>query len=105
MDTLTLVVLVYWAWLSLLATAVTVYDKGTANHRPRHRVRERTLWWIALLGGCFAMWLTMQLIRHKTKHRSFMVGLPLLLLLQVLLIFGICYLIKGDTLWLLSWLL
>jgi uncharacterized membrane protein YsdA (DUF1294 family) len=105
MDTLTLAVLVYFAALSLLAAAVTVYDKWAATYRPRRRVRERTLWWLALLGGCAVMWLTMQLARHKTKHPSFMVGLPLLLAAQLLLVGGVCYLIKGDALWLLSWLL
>ena len=98
-------VLAYLAAVSLWAIVITVYDKRAAKRRPRRRVRERSLWWCAALGGGVAMWLTMLLIRHKTQHRSFMVGLPLLLLLQILLIGGACYLIKGDIVWLLSWLL
>ena len=72
------------AWLiatGIAAAGLTAYDK----HRARKgvwRVPERTLFLVALLGGSAAMYLTMRLIRHKTKHRRFMWGLPLLMLAQ-----------------------
>lgn len=73
----------YWLLAaSLLAVVFSVYDKWAAKHATRHRVPERQLWLIAALGGAAAMWLVMQFIRHKTKHRSFMVGLPCLVVLQ-----------------------
>ena len=68
---------------SLLAAVFSVYDKWAARHATRHRVPERQLWLIAALGGAAAMWLVMQIIRHKTKHRSFQIGLPLLVLVHV----------------------
>lgn len=78
---------IYWLIAgSLLAVAVTVYDKWAAKHRPRHRVPERQLWCIAALGGSAAMFITMQLVRHKTRHRQFVVGLPLLMVGQAILI-------------------
>ncbi len=79
----------YLLGISVVAAVVTVYDKWAAKHRPKHRTPERTLWVIAMLGGSGAMWLTMLWIRHKTKHLSFMVGLPLLILAQIALIFAI----------------
>ncbi len=79
----------YLLGISAVAMVVTVYDKWAANHRPKHRTPERTLWLLAILGGSGAMWLTMLWIRHKTKHRSFMIGLPLLILAQIALIFAI----------------
>jgi uncharacterized membrane protein YsdA (DUF1294 family) len=37
------------------------------------------------------MFLPMQLTRHKTKHVSFMVGIPVILLLQVALMVALIY--------------
>lgn len=69
--------------ISLIAFCTTVYDKWAAKHNPRHRTPEATLLLISLLGGSIVMYVTMQLIRHKTKHLKFMVGIPLILLLQI----------------------
>jgi uncharacterized membrane protein YsdA (DUF1294 family) len=44
-------------------------------------VRERTLFILSALGGCVAMYLTMLFIRHKTMHKRFMIGLPLIIVL------------------------
>ena len=37
------------------------------------------------------MYLTMHLIRHKTKHTSFMVGIPVIIILQAAAIFALAY--------------
>ncbi len=74
----------YLAAVNVVAGFVTIWDK----HRARcggWRVRERTLFYLAVLGGCPAVYLTMLLIRHKTKHARFMIGLPFLLFLQAVL--------------------
>lgn len=68
---------------------VTMYDKWAAKHRKKRRTPERMLWLLAILGGSGAMWLTMLVIHHKTKHFSFMVGLPIVILAQIALIFTI----------------
>ena len=63
----------YLAAISLIAVIVTCYDKLAAKKLPRYRTREKTLFLISALGGSVAMYLTMHLIRHKTKHKSFMI--------------------------------
>lgn len=68
--------------ISALTAAVTVLDKVHAK-KHRWRVPERTLMLFALLGGSAAEWITMRLIRHKTLHKKYMVGLPLIFLLQL----------------------
>ncbi len=78
-------VLGWAALISLFSVCLTVYDKYAAKKRPRRRVPERVLFIFGALGGAAAMYLTMCLIRHKTKHKSFMIGLPLIFLLHVLL--------------------
>lgn len=81
------------AWLaavSLLAVFLTVWDKSRARRRA-WRVPERTLWLVAFLGGCAAMCLAMLLVNHKTRHRRFMFGLPLLLLAQIAVVAALLY--------------
>lgn len=74
---------VYLIIMNFAAAALAVWDKASAK-RHRRRVPERTLLLLAALGGSPAMLLTMLLIRHKTRHAKFMVGLPAILILQVL---------------------
>lgn len=70
--------------VSALSVLVTVIDKLVAGKK-RSRVPEQTLFLLAVLGGSAAMYLTMLLIRHKTKHKRFMLGLPLILIVQLAL--------------------
>ena len=73
---------IYLAIINLLAVLLTLHDKGAAR-RHKWRVRESTLLLVAALGGSVAMLVTMLLIRHKTKHTKFMVGLPVIIALQI----------------------
>ena len=57
-----------------------------AKSRPKHRVPEKVLFLLALLGGSAAQLLVMLKIRHKTKHKRFMMGLPLIIVVQVVVI-------------------
>ena len=75
---------IYLAAISLLAVILTVRDKRAAR-RHKWRVRESTLLLVAALGGSVAMLLTMHIIRHKTKHTKFMVGIPAIIVLQIAL--------------------
>jgi uncharacterized membrane protein YsdA (DUF1294 family) len=76
----------FLAAVSLLAVVLTGYDKWAAKHRTKSRIPERVLLTVAGLGGSVAMLLIMLLIRHKTRHAKFMVGLPLMILAQIALI-------------------
>ena len=76
----------YLVLISFVSIFVCCYDKFAAKHMKRHRTREATLLLLSALGGSVAMFVTMQLIRHKTKHAKFMVGIPLIILLQIALI-------------------
>ena len=74
--------LIYFAIISLVAFAVTVFDKVRAMRGGR-RVKEATLLFISALGGSGVMLLTMLLIRHKIRKKKFMVGIPLIILAQL----------------------
>ena len=72
--------------ISLVAVIVTIADKWKAK-RGKWRVPEATLLLISALGGSAAMYATMLCIRHKTKHVKFMLGIPLIIILQTALLF------------------
>lgn len=72
----------YLLGVSLLACVLTVWDKRRARCG-EWRVPEKTLFTVALLGGSVAMLLTMRAVRHKTRHRRFMWGLPLIIAAQI----------------------
>ncbi|MGN0504781.1 MAG: DUF1294 domain-containing protein [Ruminococcus sp.] len=69
--------LIYLAVISLISVIVTVCDKHAARKR-KNRVSENTLMLLSVLGGSVFMYLTMHIIRHKTKHLKFMLGIPLI---------------------------
>ncbi len=72
--------------MSVVAVCLTCYDKSAAKKRPNARTPEATLMLVAFFFGSFAMYITMQLIRHKTKHAKFMVGIPVFMALHAGLI-------------------
>jgi len=74
----------YLAAVSIIAVIITVHDKSAAK-RHKRRIPEKALFGAAALGGSAAMLLTMVAIRHKTKHKRFMIGLPIIIFLQTVL--------------------
>ena len=79
----------YLALISLISVIVTVYDKWAAKRRPSGRIRESSLIALSVVGGSAAMLLTMLLIRHKTRHPKFMIGIPLILVIQIVMTYVI----------------
>lgn len=74
----------YLVFINLLAFVLMAQDKFKAQHG-RWRIPEKVLFAVAILGGSIGSILGMQLFRHKTKHRAFVIGMPLILVLQVVL--------------------
>lgn len=60
----------------------------------RYRTPEKRLFLYAVLGGSAGCLLGMKVYRHKTKHRAFTLGMPIILLLQVFIM------VLGSLLWL-----
>lgn len=81
---LPLVLAVYLAVMNLTGFFLMGWDKHCAK-KGRRRVPERTLFVTALLGGSVGALAGMYVFRHKTKHLSFVIGIPLILILQLLL--------------------
>lgn len=72
----------YLVLVNLWAFALMGADKARAKKKGARRIRERTLFLSALLGGGLGAFLGMWVFRHKTKHWYFVVGIPLILLAE-----------------------
>ena len=57
-------------------------DKWKAK-KDRWRIPESTLLLLAVLGGSIGAWLGMKIWHHKTMHKKFKYGIPLILVLQI----------------------
>ena len=80
-------------WLliwNIIAFLLMGIDKWKAAHES-WRIRERTLFLSAILGGSIGAILGMSLFRHKTQHRSFTAGMPAILILQIILARAVTY--------------
>ncbi len=84
------VFLVYYLIISLIGVILTVYDKKIAG-TGKWRIPEATLMLVGLFGAALPMYAVMKKIRHKTKHKKFMLGLPAEIVLHVIIIFVIAY--------------
>ena len=61
-------------------------DKYKAK-KARWRISEATLLMMAVVGGSIGAWAGMRLWHHKTMHKKFKYGIPLIILLQIALVF------------------
>lgn len=78
--------LVYIIFINVLSFITCVADKIFAV-RGKRRISEKFLFLIALLGGSVGMYAAMYIVRHKTKHLSFTLGIPAIMLFQIIGLF------------------
>lgn len=76
----------YLVVLNLIGFMIMGHDKSQASNHGR-RVPEKRLFTIAAVGGALGAWLGMKVYRHKTKHPSFVIGLPVLFVLNMICIY------------------
>ena len=60
-------------------------DKYKAK-KGRWRISEATLLMMAVIGGSIGAWVGMRLWHHKTMHKKFKYGIPIIIILQVCLV-------------------
>lgn len=81
---------VYLIWNGLWMMMMG-FDKHQAR-RGKWRVRERTLFAGAFCWGALGVWVGMIYFRHKTKHLSFKLGIPVLLIVNWI---SLVYIMRG----------
>ena len=85
-----------WGWLALWLIVINVaafcafgIDTWKAKHPGRRRIPERNLMLSALAGGSVGALLGMKVFHHKTLHKLFSIGVPVILAAQLVLAAGL----------------
>ena len=76
-------IMLYLAVMNTIGFVCMGADKRKAI-RHAWRIPEKTLFFIAAIGGSVGIWAGMYLFHHKTKHWYFAVGMPLILAGQMI---------------------
>ena len=85
------IIVTYLIGVNIAGITLMGIDKERAITR-RWRIKEKNLFLVALIGGSLGCIIGMQLFRHKTKHPTFTVGMPCILIIQfILFILGLLY--------------
>ena len=76
----------YLIIVNAIGFLLMLIDKRKAIRR-RWRIREKTLFLTAAIGGSIGSIMGMYTFRHKTKHLQFTLGMPAILIVQLILAF------------------
>lgn len=85
----------YFIIISLIGFSLMGIDKKRSQ-KGQWRIPEKRYWTVGLLGGGIGLYLGMQTYHHKTKHKTFTIGMPLVILLNVLCYGYAVYLIMSN---------
>lgn len=83
-----LIIILYLISINLV-TFLTIYIDKRKAKKNRRRISEKTLFTLVFLGGGIGGIAGMYSFRHKTKKTKFVVGFPLIIIFQVLVIIAI----------------
>ena len=76
--------LIYLLIINVVTFFVYGIDKYKAK-RAKWRISEATLLLLAAIGGSIGAWFGMKVWHHKTMHKKFKYGVPVIFILQVIL--------------------
>lgn len=80
-----ILLLIYFLAINLISFQTMRLDKKKARHG-EWRTPESVLFLQAIIGGSIGSILAMNLFHHKTRKTAFRIGMPVILLVQLLLI-------------------
>ena len=78
--------LIYYIVLINIITFIIMYIDKQKAIKGKYRISEKTLIYLCVLGGSLGELMGMYTFRHKTKHRKFTIGVPILLVINILVI-------------------
>ncbi|MGN0778304.1 MAG: DUF1294 domain-containing protein [Aristaeellaceae bacterium] len=88
-----MIVGLFLAGMNLLSFTLMGVDKRRAR-QGRWRIPERTLFLVTALFGGLGGVLGMRVFHHKTRHRSFRLGFPALLMAQLAVLAAAGYFLR-----------
>ena len=84
-------VIYYLVIINIITFLVYGIDKWKAR-KTMWRIREASLLMLAVLGGSIGAWLGMKVWHHKTQHKKFRYGIPVIIIIQLVIIGFFLYL-------------
>ncbi|MBP5393703.1 MAG: DUF1294 domain-containing protein [Bacteroidaceae bacterium] len=78
-------IIIYLVAINVVTFFMYGIDKWKAQHS-KWRIPEATLIGLAVIGGSIGAWLGMRAWHHKTMHKKFQFGIPLIILAQIALV-------------------
>ncbi len=78
-------ILIYLLAINIATFLTFGIDKWKAVNN-RWRIREAALLGLAVLGGSIGAWLGMKVWHHKTLHKKFKYGIPLIIVVQIIIV-------------------
>ncbi len=93
LDNSQIIIIIFFVFVVINILSFTLFfiDKKRAV-RGKYRISEGSLLTISLLFGALGSYLGMQIFSHKTKKAKFQLGLPLLIFLNLIVLY---YLMSG----------
>ena len=83
-EILKMILIVYLVIVNIVAFSLMGIDKRKAI-KNKYRIPEKVLFMSAILLGSIGANVGMQVFRHKTKHMSFVIGMPAIFIMQVVI--------------------
>ena len=80
-----LLIACYLVAINVVTFVMYGIDKWKAKHN-KWRIPEATLLGLAVVGGSVGAWLGMKVWHHKTMHKKFKYGIPLILMAQIVIV-------------------
>lgn len=80
--------IIYIIVINLVAFLAMFIDKKKAE-KDRWRIKESTLLTLALIGGSIGAITGMYVFHHKTKKPRFYIGIPIMIVVQILIVIAI----------------
>lgn len=74
---------VYLLLVNLIGVIFVITDKKRAK-KNQWRIPERNFFICCILGGCPATYAAMKTFHHKTLHKRFMWGIPVIFVIQII---------------------
>ena len=74
--------------INIISFFIMLYDKRQAIYH-NFRISEKTIFIVSLLLGGISTYVGMYVFRHKTKHLKFTIGIPIVIILNIISVFYI----------------
>ena len=84
----------YIVIINIIGFLIMYLDKEKSK-KGKYRISEKTFFIVALLLGGIGVYIGMYKFRHKTKHLSFSIGIPICIIINVITIY---YIVRSNIL-------